>query len=104
MDTALIATQLQQRLDELRSRLDHIKSDVVQPHSADSAEQAQERENDEVLDQIGHETRLAMHNIEQALARIASGDYGTCVACGDPIAPARLEVIPESIRCVKCAD
>lgn len=104
MDTALIATQLQQRLDELRSRLDHIKSDVVQPHSADSAEQAQERENDEVLDQIGHETRLAIGKIEQALAHIASGDYGICAACGEPIAPGRLAVMPESTRCVKCAD
>jgi hypothetical protein len=48
---------LEARLSELGGRLSSIVSDVKQEHSADAAEQAQERENDEVLDAIGNETR-----------------------------------------------
>jgi|FLYL01.1.fsa_nt_gi RNA polymerase-binding transcription factor DksA len=40
--------------------------------------------------------------VDAALARIESGQYGTCVECGNPIDPARLEFRPESILCVSC--
>jgi len=39
--------------------------------------------------------------VEAALTRIEQGTYGTCVDCGQPIPPARLEVRPEAARCVE---
>lgn len=44
-----LRVQLEERLDSLRTRLSSIKQDVTQAHSSDSEEQAQERENDEVV-------------------------------------------------------
>lgn len=41
--------------------------------------------------------------VQRALERIEKGTYGACVRCGDPIAEGRLEVMPESAFCVKCA-
>lgn len=41
--------------------------------------------------------------VKRALERIEKGSYGTCVRCGDPIPKGRLEVMPESAFCVKCA-
>jgi DnaK suppressor protein len=41
--------------------------------------------------------------IDQALKRIEDGDYGYCVDCGEPIAPARLDVDPTFAACVRCA-
>ena len=41
--------------------------------------------------------------IEAALARAAHGTYGTCVACGNPVAPDRLELLPATPYCVGCA-
>ncbi len=41
--------------------------------------------------------------VERALERIEQGTYGTCVRCGDPIPKGRLEIMPESAFCVKCA-
>ncbi len=35
-----------------------------------------------------------------ALARLDDGTYGVCVDCGQPIAPARLDVRPEASRCL----
>jgi len=40
--------------------------------------------------------------IEEALQRLENGTYGICERCGQPIDPARLEVIPEATLCIKC--
>ena len=98
-----IKRRLEERLEELRGRLISIKRDVSQPHSVDSAEQAQERENDEVVDAIGNETRASIAEIEAALERLEAGSYGLCEDCGNPISEQRLGAIPEATRCVDCA-
>ena len=95
---------LRQQLEELEHRLARIRRDQTQGHSSDSAEQAQERENDEVVDAIGEETRLAIVATRAALERLADGSYGICENCGNPIAAARLEARPEATLCITCAD
>ena len=99
-----IKEQLEQKLATLQGRLASIKKDVTQAHAGDSAEQAQERENDEVVDVIGNETAQSIRDLQAALSRLEEGAYGLCEACGEEIAPARLEAIPEATRCVNCAD
>jgi RNA polymerase-binding protein DksA len=99
-----LKAELEQRLAALQARLSSIKADVTQAHSGDSAEQAQERENDEVVDAIGNETRLSIRVIQAALERIEDGSYGACESCGEDIGAARLEAIPEATRCVNCAE
>ena len=42
--------------------------------------------------------------IEEALARIEKGSYGTCRDCGEPIAPARLNAIPWTRVCISCKE
>lgn len=96
--------ELERRLADLQARLSSIKQDVSRPHSGDSAEQAQERENDEVVDAIGNETALSIKIIQAALSRIESGTYGLCDSCGEAIGEARLRAIPEATRCVECVD
>jgi DnaK suppressor protein len=98
-----LRVKLEQRLAKLQTRLSNIKRDVTQPHSGDSAEQAQERENDEVVDAIGNETSLSIKVIQAALQRIENGTYGACDTCGKAIGEARLTAIPEATRCVDCA-
>ena len=99
-----LKAELEQRLAAMQARLASIKKDVTQEHSGDSAEQAQERENDEVVDAIGNETRQSLHAIQVALDKINDGSYGACEACGEDIGEARLKAIPEATRCVNCAD
>lgn len=41
--------------------------------------------------------------IDTALARIAAGEFGWCVNCGEPIGAARLAVDPTMPSCVVCA-
>jgi len=45
-----------------------------------------------------------LRNVEIALARIDSGDYGYCSSCDDEIYPKRLEVDPTTPLCIVCAE
>ena len=49
------------------------------------------------------ETRLQVETLDQALARVEAGTYGTCESCGNPIAPERLAVRPAATLCITCA-
>lgn len=104
MTNESLKAQLEERRAQMQARLSSIKKDVTQEHSGDSAEQAQERENDEVVDAIGNETRQSLHDIQVALDKIAEGTYGECEKCGRDIGEARLQVLPEAALCVQCAD
>jgi RNA polymerase-binding transcription factor DksA len=96
--------QLEQRLDELTSRLRRIERELDQPVSEDFSEQATEREDEEVLEDLGAAGQQEIRMIEAALDRIANGSYGVCVNCGDPIGDARLDVLPQAPRCRNCAN
>ncbi len=92
--------------DELESRLDSITRDIShadEPPEKDFAEQAVERENEEVLEALGSATRDELVKIKQALLRIEQREFGYCVECGQAIQQARLEAIPYSDLCIKCA-
>jgi DnaK suppressor protein len=41
--------------------------------------------------------------IRQALQKCAEGRYGICESCGEPIDPERLEILPLTTLCIKCA-
>lgn len=104
MNIQAIKDQLDAELERLTGRLSHIERDVSQAHSSDSEEQAQERENDEVLEEIGNETLHSIEQIKAALKRIEEGEYGVCESCGERIATERLLILPETTFCVKCAE
>lgn len=45
-----------------------------------------------------------LQRITAALRRIDAGDYGRCLHCDGPVAPARLEVDPAATLCIQCAE
>ncbi|MEL7449871.1 MAG: TraR/DksA C4-type zinc finger protein [Pseudomonadota bacterium] len=106
-DYAEIREKLLARRLELKTRVDKIITDVTHaegPLPSDFAEQAVERENEEVLDALGEAGEAELRAISMALARIDSGDYGMCTGCGEDIPRARLDVLPFSDKCVHCAE
>lgn len=58
--------------------------------------------------EIGFATRELLvervNALTAALERLNDGEYGTCVECGEDIAPARLQALPEVQTCVRCQD
>ena len=98
-----IESQLKSRQAELLTRLERVKKDVTAEYSADWSEQAQERQNDEVIEAIGNESRQELNKVALALERIASGEYAICRECGDDIALERLKAVPYTSLCIGCA-
>jgi DnaK suppressor protein len=52
---------------------------------------------------VGRSLETGLERVERALAKLDEGTYGTCDRCGRPIAPKRLEAMPDSTLCVECA-
>jgi DnaK suppressor protein len=48
-------------------------------------------------------TRHRLADLDEALARLASGVYGICERCGGPIPAGRLAIRPFARTCVTCA-
>ena len=66
-------------------------------HLADTATETYERELDEGLEE---DARGQLRQVENALSRIESGEYGTCEVCGKEIPVERLEAMPSATLCI----
>lgn len=68
------------------------------------------KREEEATESFELEKRLALKRqilehlaeIEHALGKFDKGTYGFCDNCGQPIAPDRLEALPQASLCVKC--
>ena len=96
--------QLKKLQIEMTKRLESLNKDLSRGYSSDSEEQALERENDEVTEDLRDETEQELIQINEALSRIEKGEYGICKSCGNTINPKRLEVLPYSTLCINCAE
>ena len=99
--------QLKTLRNELTNRIKAIDADVHhknEPVEKDFAEQATQRENDEVLAALDEEAQITVNLIDSALARIADGKYGTCSICQQAIPEQRLAALPYVTTCVKCSE
>jgi DnaK suppressor protein len=51
---------------------------------------------------LSAQARVAVDEIDHARQKIASGTYGDCESCGQPIPRARLKALPHARLCVTC--
>lgn len=96
-------TALNDRLKELEARLLQIDEELDSHSSKDWEELAVEREEDEVLEGMGLSAQAEIRMIKAALQRMDEGEYGYCVECGDKISEERLDILPYTPFCAKCA-
>lgn len=57
-----------------------------------------------VVEAVLNEARIRQSKLETALGRIDDDEFGICMDCGEDIPMARLELVPEALKCVRCAD
>jgi DnaK suppressor protein len=107
LQQAEIAELLRARLEEVQARL----AELAKPPEAgtgigfgkrigDGTNEAITRRNEIG---VGKSLEVTEEKLERALAKLEEGSYGRCDECGRPIAPARLEAVPESVLCIDCA-
>ena len=111
IDTDRFHEALVKERNQLRSQIEHhdignssltdetgeLMSSSADNHLADTASETFERELDEGLEE-GALRRL--REVDEALARIADGTYGTCAVCGREIPSERLEAVPWATLCI----
>jgi DnaK suppressor protein len=69
--------------------------------AADAAIHTLERDRDSA---VQSNLRDVLEEIEQALARLRQGTFGTCVRCQRPITAQRLHAIPYAALCIRCKE
>ena len=69
-------------------------------HDPEGATIAFERAQIETLIE---QARAHLQEIDDALERVRTGNYGICEGCGQPIAAGRLEARPFATTCIACA-
>lgn len=94
---------LKNKQAELMHRIQAIEDDFKKGRSQDFSEQTTESENDQVLDEIHHEAKYELRQVNQALYRLENDLYGICSECEEPIALARLQALPYTNTCIDCA-
>lgn len=90
---------LEARLERTHKHI-HQKDEPVSPQFS---EQIKQTENDQLVYALDQEGQQELNQIKHALARIDAGQYFTCSSCGCAIGAARLEAIPYTDLCIKCA-
>jgi DnaK suppressor protein len=108
-ELAELRLELESENTELREEISKAESQIAErmgnavidagDDQADAGAKTFEREQELALTQNAKE--LLAQN-ERALARIASGTYGVCESCGEPIGKARLQAFPRATLCVSC--
>ncbi len=103
-DTDKVRARLLTAKADLQKRIDRIHDHARNPLNADSAEQAAELGNVQVVSALESEAIAELTAIENALHRLAAGNYGICTSCGEEISAQRLEARPASAECLDCAE
>src|SRR5947199_6069153 len=67
----------------------------------DPADMAANAYTKELLMSMSTNDRQLLESIDSALYRIAEGEYGKCIHCGQPILEKRLEAVPWARYCLR---
>ncbi len=102
-DQAGRKAQLEARRSELVARMSGIEASLHEHETRDWEEMATEHEDDEMLEALGNSGAREVRQIDAALARIDAGEYGACTRCGAEISAERLDLLPATPFCKRCA-
>jgi RNA polymerase-binding transcription factor DksA len=67
-------------------------------------EEAQKADLTSLYDQLNELEKGEIEDIDLALSKLAVGNYGFCEGCNEPISMKRLEALPATRLCRKCAN
>ena len=96
IQTELIA--LEKKLQTLQRELKPLRKSCAY----DDAEYSSLCDNYNIRYKEAENLQKRISSLQKALTMIDEEEYGICEECGEEIPFARLELVPESSRCVRC--
>lgn len=96
---------LEERKIQILKNINGVSLELNQLNSCELKDQGDHvaKNNHSMVDNIILEQqKQELRNIDTALSKIASGEYGTCDMCGAEIGIQRLRVKPHAIYCIEC--
>jgi RNA polymerase-binding transcription factor DksA len=95
---------LRQRL-EIYDRLQGLESEweALSERDIEMEEEAQKADLTALFDQLDELEKQEIEEIDLALTKMAAVTYGTCEMCRKPISLKRLETLPATRFCKRCA-
>lgn len=102
MDTGRFRERLLAREKELQDIITRLVSEARESASAeveDPIDQVISSEGKAAAFGVSTTESKTLQQVRAALQRIDDGTYGTCIDCGRPIEPARLEAVPWTPYC-----
>ena len=76
--------------------------EIGQSNVPDLADMSSNAYSREMLLNLSDAQHQKLQDIDAALERMDSDEYGICAGCGEDIAPRRMEVRPFSRYCIEC--
>jgi len=98
---------LESRNEQIVKNITDVNNELAQLNSLelnDEGDHASVNNNSMVESAIVHQQEQELKEINIALGKIATGDYGTCEMCEDDIGFQRLKVKPHAIYCIDCRE
>ena len=105
----ILRSRLEGEQERLNHELQQLKASIRPADERREGSPFGKRE-EEATEAMELETRLEMERrlrdqiaaVDRALSKFRQGTYGLCDNCGQPIAPARLEALPQASLCLSC--
>ena len=105
----ILRLRLESERERLNRELEQLRANAPDADERRDGSPFGKRE-EEATETAELETRLELEKrikdqlvaIEHAFDKFEKGTYGLCDICGQPIAPARLEALPEAGMCLDC--
>jgi DnaK suppressor protein len=97
---------LEEKQRILNNSKNTVQNDLVlsQDDLADETDLTVSEMNQNLMFRLRDRERQLLSKIDQALARMDDGSFGTCEDCEEPIEPRRLEARPVSTLCIACKE
>lgn len=101
-----MARRLSAYREKLLARRSVIRAGLAPPAEVrapvSEEDQALEFQHEFVSTRLNNLDYAQLRLVEEALDRLAAGDYGVCLECERPIPPTRLDAVPWARYCVPC--
>ncbi|HEY3170804.1 MAG TPA: TraR/DksA family transcriptional regulator [Thermoanaerobaculia bacterium] len=116
--TARVPKRNKRELEKYRRLLEQKKAELSAElaKARDAEEESNEESTQDIADKavssytreflysLTDSERTALLRIDEAIARIDDGTYGSCMNCGVPMSEKRLAAVPWTPHCVDCQE